>query len=115
MQFAYTSSLPLSMGESLVAAKRVGGDFNFLRTSRVECLCSGKKKKYGKFAIKSQNISFMCIYTTIKMANLSIKHQILALQFEQYLGNHTKTCSFHNCPIFAIADKTLKSITKSST
>lgn len=74
MQFAYTSSLPL-MGESLVAAKKVGGDFNFLRTSRVECLCSGKKKR-GKFAIKSQTISFSCIYTIIKMAKLNIKHQI---------------------------------------
>lgn len=44
MQFAYTSSLPLSMAESLAAAKKVGGALSFLRTSRVECLCSGKKK-----------------------------------------------------------------------
>jgi len=44
MQFAYTSSLPLSMAEGLVAAKKAGGALSFLRTSSVECLCSGKKK-----------------------------------------------------------------------
>lgn len=45
MQFAYTSSLPLSMAESLLAAKKVGEALSLLSTSRVECLCSGKKKK----------------------------------------------------------------------